>query len=55
MFKLLDFPKRDEKCYFCGKGPVKYEIKTLDYRGRRITTYGCNICVLIHSERLLDI
>lgn len=50
---LMDPDKRIQDCYFCGKRPVKYEVKVFDERGRIKTVRSCNLCVLIHHDEIL--
>lgn len=53
--ELMHPGERNKPCYFCGKVPSKYEVKLFDERGRLITTCVCNMCALIHNERVFDI
>lgn len=55
MIELIDFDKRTQDCYFCGKHPVKYEVKVFDEMGRIKTVCSCNLCVLIRNTEILHI
>lgn len=47
--------KSGRVCPFCKRGPAKYWANVLDDYGQKKKVPMCNLCVLRHNDKIIDI